>query len=264
MPRSSADDRSKPLLDPATPNAARVYDYLLGGKDNFQADREAAEKGLQSYPGLRTLAWENRRFMHRAVRFLASAGIEQFVDIGSGLPGPGNVHEIAQQERRNSRVVYVDNDPVAVVHGAALLVQDSSTTMIKADLRRPEEIVGHEALRALIDLREPVGILCVTTFHYVADSDDPVAIARTLREAIAPGSYLVVTHVTHEGPNPQDLELATTMLPDVTPRSHEQIRSLFDGFTLVSPGLVRPWQWPTEDVGPRGTNWAYAGVGRKT
>src|SRR6266498_1582061 len=173
---------------------ARMYDYYLGGKDNFPADREAADQALAASPAVRDMARQNRAFLQRVVRFLArDAGIRQFIDIGAGLPTQGNVHEIAQAITPDARVVYVDNDPIVVVHSDALLA-GHNTTAIKADLREPNVILEHPEVREVIDLDQPVAVLLVAVLHFLQDADDPVGVVARLRDAMAAGSYLAISH----------------------------------------------------------------------
>jgi SAM-dependent methyltransferase len=178
-----------------------MYDYFLGGKDNFQVDRDAADQ-LDEAAGRGTtftVAWENRRFLQRAVACLAEAGIDQFVDIGAGLPTQGNVHEIAQRVNPAARVAYVDNDPIVLSHGRALLADDKTTKVFTADMREPQAILTAPGLAGLIDFSRPVAVLFVAVLHFVRDEEDPYGIVGTFRDAMAPGSYLVLSHVTTDG-----------------------------------------------------------------
>jgi hypothetical protein len=181
-------------VDVSVPNVARIYDYLLGGKDNFAADREAAGLALRAVPQMRSLALENRRFMIRAVRFCARAGIRQFIDIGAGLPTQDNVHQVAQRADPGAHVVYADNDAVVVSHGRALLAEDRRTAVIQGDLLQPEEILDHPDLRALIDLDQPVALLLVALLHFIPVESGPDESVARLRDALPPGSYLIVSH----------------------------------------------------------------------
>ena len=238
-------------IDTSTPNVARVWDYQLGGKDNFAVDRAAADALNQACqaagaPDGRVVARENRDFIARAVHYLAGpAGIGQFIDIGAGLPTQGNVHHIAQQVNPDAKVVYVDYDPLVLVHGRALLAANANTTVITADLRQPADILHHGDLRTLIDLSRPVAVLLVAVLHLLPDDDKPAAIIAHLRDALAPGSYLAVTHVTGDA-RP---DLAATVAAEFTrlrittpliPRTRHQISQFFDGFDLIEPGLVFP------------------------
>jgi hypothetical protein len=252
-----------------------MWDYQLGGKDNFAADRAAAEAVNQAMaeanvPDGRAVASENRAFLRRAVRYLAgSAGIRQFLDLGAGLPTQGNVHEIAHETAPDARVVYVDYDPVVVAHGRALLAGTNKTAAVRADLRVPHEMLSQPELTDLLDLGQPVAVLLVATLHLVTDHEDPAGIVAALHEAIAPGSHLVITHATrqrHEGAAAALAESFARLrvTTPIVPRGREEILRLFDGFILVEPGLVFPALWrpdtPTEDTGAQ---WMFAGVGRK-
>ncbi|MEV0997812.1 SAM-dependent methyltransferase [Nonomuraea sp. NPDC050202] len=255
-------------FDPKTPSVARLYDYLLGGKDHFPADRAAAERILEVAPELRAAARANRAFLGRAVRFLAGAGVEQFLDIGTGLPAPGNVHEVAPA----ARVVYVDRDPVVLVHARALLAGQGDTTVVEGDLREPEALLKDpEVLRAL-DFDRPVGVLLSAVMHHVEDADEPEKIVATLRDALAPGSYLVLSHGTSDA-RAAAVERATevyrTADTPLTLRGRERIAGLFQGFELVDPGLVWLPEWRPEQAdlidfgdGPQ-SSLALGGVGRK-
>src|SRR3984885_8961348 len=188
-----------PKINTAKPNVARMYDYWLGGKDNFEADRVAAEQVLTQMPGQRRSALENRRFLRRAVTFLtAEAGIDQFLDIGVGLPTQGAVHEVAHEINPKSRVAYVDYDPVVVAHGNALLATPDQSIVVAEDIRRPRELLANPVIRGHLDFDRPIAVLALAIFHFVADKDDPAAITACLRGATAPGSYLVLTHVCRE------------------------------------------------------------------
>jgi hypothetical protein len=245
-------------VDVSVPNMARVYDYWLGGKDNFAADRDAAELSVKAVPQLPWLARENRKFLGRAVRFCARAGITQFLDIGSGLPTMDNVHEVAGQAAEDPHVVYVDNDPVVISHAHALL-STPQTAAARGDLTRPEEILQAPQVRRLIDFRQPVAILVVATLHYIPDEAGPAAAMARLREAMAPGSYLVISHteispdhVVGMQPRSQaarDFAEAQKGTPWAPARSREEIAAFFGDLTLVEPGLVDIWDWrPDSDV----------------
>ncbi|MGH3318571.1 MAG: SAM-dependent methyltransferase [Streptosporangiaceae bacterium] len=268
-PSSPGNAAPRDRVDVRTPNVARMYDYYLGGKDNFAADRETAAKMLETVPEARVVARENRAFLGRAVRFLAGeAGIRQFVDIGTGLPTQENTHEVAQAARPDSRVVYVDNDGVVLIHARALLATDSQTVVVEGDMRDPAEILAEPGLRAHIDLDQPVAVLLVSVLHFVPDDADAARIIATIRDAIAPGSYLVLSHGTtfveeKAGGLTQVYDRATS---SITLRSRDQLLRLFDGFELVDPGLVVLQDWrPDTPPGPesRAGSWFYAAVGRK-
>jgi SAM-dependent methyltransferase len=250
------------------PSVARLYDYFLGGHHNFAADRELARKLLQAEPNARFIVAENRAFLGRAVRYLLGAGVRQFVDLGSGIPTQENVHEIAQRGDPGARVIYVDNDPVAVAHSKHILAGDPLTTVIGADLRDPEAVLGHPDVAALLDFGQPVGLLMVTVLHFVPDSDDPAAIVGRFARALTPGSFLVISHATHEAApgtaaQVQDLYRSTSAAAHT--RTNAEIARFFAGFELVAPGLVYLPAWRPD--GPRPAHperaWFYAGVGRK-
>jgi hypothetical protein len=256
-------------IDVTRPNVARMYDYCLGGKDNFAADRKAIEKVMEVAPGLPAGARANRRFLGRAVRFAASQGIRQFLDLGTGLPSQGNVHEVARQVLPDARVVYVDNDPVVAVHARALLGGDERSAVVLGDLRYPETVLEDKAVGRLLDFSEPVAVLFVATLHFVADGEDPEGIVRAFTERMADGSYLILTHVTYDGQCPEQVAAAKDVYDSATApwvfRGREEVLRLFDGFTLVEPGLVRLSQWRPDDreAGATGGDWAFAGVGLK-
>jgi len=253
------------------PNIARVYDYLLGGSHNFAADRAAAEEFLARWPDAPETMRLNRAFLGRAVRYLAAqAGIRQFLDIGSGIPTMGNVHAIAEQEAPDARIVYVDNDEVAVLHSRAILARDDNAIAIQADLRRPQEILGNRHLRDLLDLSQPAALLLVAVLHFLPDADDPAALVGQLRDALAPGSYVVMSHGTTDGQPPNVAEAMAhynqTTAP-FRPRTYAEVRAFFDGLELIEPGLVHIPLWrpgQPEEIGDRPERIAaYGGVGYK-
>jgi SAM-dependent methyltransferase len=233
-----------------------MYDYYLGGKDNFESDRVAAEKVLALFPGLRQGVQANRRFLRRVVRFLAAeAGVTQFLDIGVGLPTQGAVHEIAHEVTPDARVVYVDYDPVVVAHGHALLEVDDLSIMVRADARRPEELLALPELRAHLDFTEPIAIILFATLHFVSDQDDPAGIVAHLADALAPGSHLAVAHIgTEFFPDKKALARAIKVYESASeqihPRSREQILALFDGFELLDPGIVPKDEWRPDPAEP--------------
>jgi hypothetical protein len=261
--------RSAAGLDVTVPSPARVYDYILGGKDNFAVDRELAKRILQKAPEGRSGAWANRRFLGRAVEFLAEAGIRQFLDLGTGLPSQSNVHEVAQRVSSDVRVVYVDNDPVVLNHAEALLASDESTVVVQEDLRDPARILGHPDVRRMIDFSQPVAVVFVAVLHFVTDDQDPWGIVSGMAEHLVPGSYLALSHTTLEG-RPADAVAAiqdgyqNASAPGVL-RGRDAIARFFDGFELVEPGLVKTTEWRSDDVerARPGGEWMLAGVGRK-
>jgi S-adenosyl methyltransferase len=235
-------------VDPTTPNVARMYDYYLGGKDNFSADREAAERIMKIMPHAAEWVRSNRGFLVRAVRLLAETGIRQFIDIGTGLPTQDSVHQVAGRVRSDARVVYVDVDPVVVSHGRALLAADDQSTVIQADLRHPDEILEHPETRTLIDFERPVAILLVAVLQFVPDDGEAGQVVARLRAGVAPGSFLVISHITADDLDPDVVGegrriYSTTSLGSITPRSTAQVASLFEGTELLEPGLVGVDHW---------------------
>lgn len=257
-------------FDVERPSQARIYDYLLGGSLNFAADREAAGQLIAMVPDAPLVAQANRAFLRRAVRFLGDAGVRQFLDIGSGVPTRGNVHEIAQRVAPESRVVYVDIDPVAVAHSQQILAGIDRTTTIQEDARHPERILDHPDVRGLLNLTRPVAVLMVSVLHFVPDSDDPAGILAKLRDAVAPGSYLVLSHVTLSGRLDGTPGVTANSRPSenfAQPRSRAEVERFFAGFELVEPGLVPVEQWRPQAPGRFGESRAlscmHAAVGRK-
>jgi hypothetical protein len=258
-------------VDLRTPNVARMYDYLLGGKDNFAADRAAVEEVVRHAPDTPFMARENRRFLGRAVRFLAESGVRQFIDIGSGLPTQGNVHEIAHQVAPEAHVVYVDMEPVVFTHGQALLANTPGVAVIRGDARRTGDILSHPELRGLIDFDRPVAVLMLAVLHFIGDVDDPPGVVARLRAAMAPGSYLAVSHVTADFDADRRVRDAGAVYEkatyQITLRGRPEVMRLFDGFELVDPGLTTLSLWrpdPGAAVPPSAERqWCYAGVGRK-
>lgn len=256
-------------VDVDRPSAARVYDYLLGGSHNFAVDREAARQGLELMPDMAIHARANRAFLYRAVRYLLDAGVRQFLDIGSGVPTVGNVHEVAQRIDPRARVVYVDIDPVAVAHSRAILAGNRHATVLQDDLRRPDAILDHPDLRAMLDFEQPIALLLVAILHAISDDLDPYRIVARLTSQFVPGSHLVISHGTADGlDDPERFEDLTKKVGyPLTLRSRAQIERFFTGFELVDPGVVFVSQWRPEDpddVSDRPERVSqYAGVGRK-
>ncbi len=243
---------------------ARVYDYWLGGKDNFAADRAAAQQVMQVMPEILDTVRGNRQFLRRAVGFLRDAGIRQFIDIGSGLPNSPNVHEIAQADNTGARVVYVDNDPVVFLHAEALLAGDKATAVVRADLRDVDEVLSEAG--ELLDFTQPVGLLFVGCLHHIVDSDDPAGLVARYLAALAAGSYLVISHATDE-PSAEKMransEVAQSSGAVLIPRGRDAILRMFNGRELIDPGLVLVSYWRPEggDPGPNADRaWAYGGV----
>lgn len=238
-------------IDVTTPSTARMYDYYLGGKDHYAADREAAQRVFESVPETPKLARQNRGFLQRAVRYLAAeAGIRQFIDVGTGLPTQGNVHEIAQQAAPDTQVVYVDNDPVVLAHARALLAHhNDNVAVVEGDLRLPGAILNHLDMTRLIDFTEPVAVLFASVLHFATDEDNPARIVAAFRDRMAPGSYVVISHVT-PGNRPDDAQQGAQVYQQatstVTLRTRDQVASLFDGFTLVDPGVTTAADWRSD------------------
>jgi len=257
-------------VDLDRPSVARVYDYYLGGFHNFPADRAMAQEAIRMWPELPLMMQANRAFLRRAVRFAVQQGVTQFLDIGSGIPTAGNSHEVAQQADSSSRVVYVDVDPVAVAHSRAILADDAATVVVQADLRDPARILADESVRGLIDFDRPVAILLVAVLHFVADEDDPQAVIALLRDAVVPGSFLVISHASQDGQpvlaDSHQRLYARTATP-MTMRSPREILALFAGFDVVEPGVVPIQKWrpegPSEVPGDAKRMVGFAGVGRR-
>jgi len=260
-----------PGVDTGRANVARVYDYWLGGSHNFLADRDAARAIVAVEPNTREGVRANRAFLGRAVRFLAASGIRQFLDIGSGIPTEGNVHEVAQRASPGAHVVYADVDKVAVAHSREILTGNPAAAVIEADLRDPEKILTSDTVRSLIDFAQPVGLLLNCVLHFIDDSEEPWQIVATLREALAPGSYLVLAHGTSEARPTVARAAETVYNRSVTTSIHmrtlSEVLRFFDGFDLVDPGLVYIPQWRPDSPGDvpedPGKFWVLVGAGRK-
>jgi hypothetical protein len=261
-----------PKFDVLVPNVARIYDYMLGGKDNYQADRDAAEQLIKVLPEAELACRQNRRFLERVVRFLVSqCGIRQIIDIGTGLPTQGNVHQVAQEEASATRVVYADYDRVVVRHAEALLARNERVAVVHADLRTPRELIAHRDLGKLIDFSQPVAILILATLHFITDNERPDEIIRVLRSTMAPGSYLALSHITAEDVHPDDSKTAQEVYASASapaiPRTREEIARFFDELVLVPPGLVNISTWSAaemRDVPEPAKLLMYGGVARKS
>ncbi|MEU5668039.1 SAM-dependent methyltransferase [Streptomyces longwoodensis] len=257
-------------IDISVPSVSRIYDFFLGGSHNFEVDRQAARRALEFMPGLPKIMQANRAFTRRAVRYAAAEGITQFLDIGSGIPTYGNVHEVAQEASPGARVVYVDHDPVAVAHSQAVLEGNQHADVVAADLLKPREILASPQVQRLIDLERPVALLLVAILHFVEDEDDPYAAVAALRDACAPGSMLILTHASYEGIPlpPERAEGAVDVYKDIRNplimRSREDIARFFEGYDMVEPGLVPMPRWrpetSPEDEDPFAFS-GFAGVG---
>lgn len=264
-----------PAFDPGTPNEARVIDYLLGGKDNFIADREAADRAVELAPELPMMVREGRKFLGRAVRFLAGQGVRQFIDIGCGLPTQGNVHEVVQSVAPDAHVVYVDIDPVVVTHARALLADEVRTSVIQADMREPHELLADPELNRLIDLGRPVAVLLVSVLTAIPEDEVALRVVTRLREASTSGSWIAISHaISDTRPDVtrkladlfQDEQIVTGTRRRVNVRTRAEIEPYFDGLELVEPGIERVPAWRPDGgssyIDPESV-WAIAGVGRK-
>jgi hypothetical protein len=258
-------------IDVSTPSVARMYDYYLGGKDNFSADRQAAEQILARRPAIRDLAQANRAFLSRSVRFLAGSGVRQFLDIGAGLPTQENVHQVAQRVLPGSRVVYVDHDPMVLTHGLALLTENSDVGVIQADLLRPDDILDHPTVRTLLDFEQPMALLLFAVLHFIPDQDGPHEAVARLREAMAPGSYLALSCGIGSVLPGGEFEELNSIYRNRTGqgsghRTAADVSRFFEGFELVEPGLVHLPQWRPDRLSRRADpaeRWIVGGVGRK-
>jgi O-methyltransferase involved in polyketide biosynthesis len=256
-------------LDLDRPSVARVYDYYLGGSHNFAVDRDFAQQVLQAMPNVPELARENRAFLRRAVRYLCQQGVDQFVDLGSGIPTVGNVHETAQEINPEARVVYVDWDPVAVAHGQAILADNDRTAVVGADLRDAEEVFANPQLRELIDPARPTAVLLIAVLHFVPADQKPAELISRITMLLGPGSYVVISHGSLEGQQSrlgQAANLYQQTASPVTMRSQQEIAELFGDLELVEPGVVATPLWRPDypdEVGPQAAAYpGFAGVAR--
>jgi len=256
--------------DRATPSVARVYDYLLGGGHNFAVDRQMAEVLMTMLPGTREIARMGRAFMRRVVLFMISAGVRQFLDIGSGIPTVGNVHEVAQRADPEVNVVYVDIDPVAVTQSKLLLEDNSRAVAIQANLTEPDSILGHRDARRLLDFTQPIGLLLLAVLNFIPDDRNPNRLLARYRQALAPGSYIAMSNLTADTRAPELAAVRDLMKNtpnEFHPRTREQLTAFFEGLELVEPGVVTFPLWRPEspaDItnGPE-RDQVLAGVGRK-
>ncbi|MET8975756.1 SAM-dependent methyltransferase [Streptomyces sp. NPDC004539] len=252
-------------IDISMPSVARINDYFLGGSHNFEADRAAARRAMEAVPGLPKIMQATRAFMRRAVRHAAAEGITQFLDIGSGLPTSGNVHEVARRAAPDSRVVHVDHDAVAVEHTRAALANDPRADAVAADLRDPATILTSPQVRALLDLDRPVAVLLIAILHFVDDEDDPYGAVAALRDALAPGSMLVLTHASFEGiPLPPEraggaVDVYKDIRNPLIMRSRSEIARFFEGYDMVEPGLVPMPLWRPETAPEDEDPYAFCG-----
>ena len=261
------------IVDTAAPSGARTYDYLLGGSHNFAADRAMADQVESAVPGIRAAARLNRAFLARAVRFMIGNGVRQFLDIGSGIPTVGNVHEIAQQTDSSCRVVYVDRDPIAVAHSELMLTDNDQAGVVEADMREPSTILEHPLTRRLLDFDEPIGLLFLLVLHWIPDSDDVPGLVTTYRSALPSGSYLAITHMTDDMQADKIDAVAGIVRENrgagqVHPRTRAEIAALFGDLELLPPGVVPTGTWRPGGIGdiaedPEMNELSFAGIGRR-
>ena len=251
----SNEDHPPRGIDLERPNAARVYDYIIGGKLNYAIDRMFGDKLMAMLPGAKAMALENRKWLRRAVRFGAEQGIRQFLDIGSGMPTEGHVHEVVQAIDPETRVVYVDNEPIAVAHSEIVLEDNEYAMMVQADAEYPDEIFEHPVTEELIDFTQPVMVIMAAFVHFIPDERDPAGLIAQYRDMLAPGSYLAISSGTRED-QPEEMAEAVEMYQksgtSVIHRSRKELLALINGFEVVEPGVVFTPQWRPEhpnDVG---------------
>ncbi|WP_214413050.1 SAM-dependent methyltransferase [Sphaerisporangium fuscum] len=242
-----SEEQAPPGIDPKIPSVARMYDYYLGGKDNFASDREAAERVIKLFPRARDIARENRAFLRKAVRLLARSGIEQFIDIGTGLPTAENVHQVALEASPDARVVYVDNDPIVLVHARALLADNPQTIVIEGDLRDPRAIIEHPGVRAHIDFGKPFAVILCAVVHFVEDDAEAAGIVAYLRDRLPPGGAMVLSHGFRGDRGSDSVDEAQKIYSQtrgaLKMRDRETIVSYFSGLELVEPGVVQVEAW---------------------
>jgi SAM-dependent methyltransferase len=262
--------RESPALDPTVPNVARMYDYMLGGKDNYASDRAAVAKLTEMAPAVPMFARLNRAFLYRAVRFAASQGISQFLDIGSGLPTQESLHEVVRTVNPDARAVYVDNDPVVAAHSRALLGRTPGVAFVVGDIRDPASLLANPEVTGLIDFSQPVCVLLLAILHFVTDAENPASLVATIRDALAPGSYLIMSHGTAHGAPPQVAGRAgeasrvyDNATSRIAYRNPDEVSRFLGGFTLVEPGLVHISQWRPPVPVPYDFDGFLAAVGRK-
>jgi len=260
-------DHVPPEIDPTQPSVARVYDAILGGKDNFAVDRAVAAEAVATVGDRGNGARLNRAALGRAVRYMALQGLEQFLDLGSGLPTVQNTHEIAQTINPAARVVYVDNDPSVSLHGKVLLADDASTTVVLADIRTPDALLAAPELRGLLDFGKPLGLILNAVIHHLLDEEDPHGLVDRYKQELAPGSFMQMTHFCDEAPEVRaNAEVLRRSLGRGQVRSREEIARFFDGLELVPPGLVYLNEWQPDTLpneAEPGATLMLCGVGRK-
>ncbi len=259
-------------IDLTVPSVSRIYDYYLGGSHNFEVDREAGRRAIEAWPGLPKIMQANRAFMRRAIRYAASQGVTRFLDIGSGIPTFGNVHEVARAESPESRVVYVDNDPVAVAHSRAVLQDDDGTDVVSADFRSPRDILESPEVERLLEPGRPVALMLVALLHFIEDRDEPWKTVAELRDALPAGSMLVLTHASGDGEfkvadrGEGAANVYRRIGSPLLMRSRGEVERFFDGWDTVDPGVVAMPRWrpdgPTDQEDPVVFS-GFGGVGRK-
>jgi hypothetical protein len=265
-----------PGVDPRRPSPARIYDYFLQGNSSFPADRAAAERITRLVPEIKDCAWSNRGFHQRAAKWIAERGVRQFIDIGSGLPTVGNTHEVVRRVAPEARVVYVDNDPMVRAFGEVLLADTETTSFIEGDLRDPDAILRDPGLRRLIDFGAPTGLLMTAVVHFVADKSDPWGLVKRYVDALSPGSYLALSHLSDDHKPPRTVEGFLAVFEQATEqlyfRSKSEVERFFDGQELVppyngaGPGLSYTGVWGAEDpvlADSDGSRWLWCGVARR-
>ncbi|MBA0052433.1 SAM-dependent methyltransferase [Streptomyces sp. AJS327] len=250
-----------------------MYDFYLGGKDNYEVDRGAAKRVMEHLPSVRKLARSNRDFLHRAVREVVGSGVRQIIDVGTGIPTSPNTHEVAREADPHARVVYADNDPIVATYAGAKLTNLGNAGFVLADVRDPKAIIEHPTTRSLIDFDQPVAVMLVAVLHFISDAEDPKGIVETLTERLPTGSYLVLSHVSgdFDAGGDGDIQRAARVYDDATARfslrGRDEVRALFEGFDLLEPGLVQPPEWrpgqPLAADEDRSQYPAYVGVGVK-
>lgn len=257
-------DRTPVGIDPSRPNSARVIDYLLGGKDNYAVDQQVAHRMLAVAPDTRTLAWFSRQFLLAGVRVAADAGVRQFLDLGSGLPTSPSVHETAREHHRDATIVAVDYDPVVIAHSNAMLNGLPGVSVLRGDVRDPDDIVDRVLADALIDFEQPVAVLLVGVLHFVMDDEKPAEIVRRLHARLAPGSFIVFTHGAAESQR-EFIERSSSDTEgspaQVAYRTVDEVRALFDAFELLEPGVVPIQEWLADDL-PKTNLILLGGIGR--
>jgi hypothetical protein len=259
-------------VDLDRPSVARIYDYLLGGYHNFEVDRRIADEFSSIFPDLALTARVNRAFLRRVATFVSNQGIDQFLDLGSGIPTVGNVHEIVRRQTPDARTVYVDIEPVAVAHSQAILADDPGVTAILADVRRPDEVLDHPDVRKLLDFSRPVGLFAVALLHFLTEEGEAKRVIDAYKAVLAPGSYLTIGVWTYDDAPRDVMDRYSQMTHRLTtvgrPRSREEVLSFFDGFELLEPGLVHSPLWRPEGpddaiLDEPGRSITWVGVARK-